>query len=172
VDACDTIMDARGWDRGLIRYESENGLEKGKTHFFKLRTYGYGVATLGAIGFLVWSMSGHKIIETTARQHRSPPYITLSDGRILNKYDLKVVNKSMLASSFDLSLKGLPGGVVDISPIKDVSLKPDERQNLLIKVRIDPSKTSSKLTKFQFVLTPKTGVVKETIYINSQFITP
>jgi len=172
IDACDTIMDARGWDRGLIRYESENGLEHGKTHFFKLRTYGYGVATLGAIGFLILSMSGHKIIESTARQIRSPLYVTLSDGRVLNKYELKVINKSMLASSFDLSLKDLPGAELDISPIKDVSLKPDERQKLLIKVRREPAAGSSKSTKFQFVLTPKTGEVKETIFIDSQFITP
>lgn len=172
VDACDTIMDARGWDRGLIRYESENGLEHGKTHFFKLRTYGYGLATLGAIGFLVWSMSGHKIIESTARQIRSPLYVTLSDGRILNKYELKVINKSMLASSFDISLKNLPDAVLDMGAIKDISLKPDERQRVLLKVRRDPAKSSSKRTEFQFVLTPKTGEVKETIYINSQFITP
>ncbi|MEE9445835.1 MAG: cytochrome c oxidase accessory protein CcoG [Cocleimonas sp.] len=172
IDACDTIMDARGWDRGLIRYESENGLEKGKTHFLKLRTYGYGLATLGAIGFLVFSMSGHKIIESTARQIRSPLFVILSDGRILNKYELKVVNKSMLASSFDLSLKDLPGGVLDISPIKDVSLRPDERQKLLIKVRRNPKQGYAKSTKFQFVLTPKTGVVKEKIFIDSQFISP
>ncbi|HIQ14112.1 MAG TPA: (Fe-S)-binding protein, partial [Leucothrix sp.] len=171
IDACDTIMDARGWDRGLIRYESENGLEGGKTHFFKLRTYGYGLAILGSIGFLLLSMSGHKIIESTARQIRSPLYVTLSDGKILNKYELKVVNKSMLASSFDISLENLPGAVLDLGAIKDVSLKPDEKQKLLVKVRRDP-KGTSKRTEFQFILTPKTGEVKEKIIINSQFITP
>jgi len=172
VDACDTIMDARGWDRGLIRYESENGLENGVTHFFKLRTFGYGLATLGAVGFLLWSMSGNKIIESTARQIRSPLYVVLSDGRILNKYELKVINKSMFASRFDLSLKGLPGAVIDISPIEDVSLRPDERQTLLVKVRRDPSLKGPKSTAFQFVLTPTEGEVKEIIYINSQFIVP
>ena len=172
VDACDTIMDARGWDRGLIRYESENGLEHGKTHFFKLRTYGYGLATLGAVGFLLWSMSGHKIIESTARQIRSPLYVLLSDGQILNKYELKVDNKSPHPSSFDLSIKGLPGAEVDISPIKDVSLRPDERQTLLVKVRKSPTTGSPKTTHFQFVLTPTKGEVKEPIYVNTQFITP
>jgi len=172
VDACDTIMDARGWDRGLIRYESENGLEHGKTHFFKLRTYGYGLATLGAIGFLMWSMSGHKIIESTARQIRSPLYVTLSDGRIMNKYELKIDNKSMLSSSFDLSIQGLDNAELDMGAIKDVSLRPDEKQRLLIKIRKEPVKGASKSTKFQFILTPKTGEVKEKIVIDSQFITP
>ena len=172
VDACDSIMDARGWDKGLIRYESDNGLQHGKTHFFKLRTLGYGIATLGAIAFLVWSMSGHKIIEGTARQIRSPLYVTLADGSILNKYKLKVDNKSMYTSSFDLSLEGLPGAVLDISPIKDVTLKPDEKQTLLVRVRRHPSQSDKKRSEFKFVLTPKKGEVKEKIYINSQFITP
>ena len=114
----------------MIRYELENGLEHGKTHFFKLRTYGYGLATLGAIGFLVWSMSGHKIIESTARQIRSPLYVTLSDGRILNRYELKVDNKSMYDASFDLSIQGLEGAEVDMGQIKDVFLKPDQRQRI------------------------------------------
>ena len=172
VDACDTIMDARGWDRGLIRYESENGLQHGKTHFFKLRTYGYGLATLGAISFLVWSMSDHKIIESTARQIRSPLYVTLGDGRIMNKYELKIDNKSMFPSSFDLSLQGLDGAELDMGAIKSVSLRPDEKQRLLVKIRKMPVKGSSKSTRFQFVLTPKTGEVKEKIVIDSQFITP
>ncbi len=172
VDACDTIMDARGWDRGLIRYESENGLEHGKTHFFKLRTYGYGLATLGAVGFLLWSMSGHKIVESTARQIRSPLYVTLSDGRIMNRYELKMVNKSMYPVKFDLSLQGLENATVNMGSIKDVSLQADENQRLLVKVRRSPSNDSNKIIKFKFVLTPKEGEVKEPLFINSQFITP
>ena len=172
VDACDSIMDARGWDRGLIRYESENGLEKGKTHFFKLRTYGYGLATLGAVAFLLWSMSGKKIIESTARQIRSPLYVTLSDGRILNRYELKVDNKSMYDASFDLSIKGLQGAKMDMGRIESISLKPDEKQRIMVKVRRNPADSMTNNTEFQFILTPKSGEVKEPILINSQFITP
>lgn len=172
VDACDSIMDVRGWDRGLIRYESENGLEHGKTHFWKLRTYGYGVATVGAIAFLMWSMSGKKIIEGTARQIRSPLYVTLSDGRILNRYELKVDNKSMYDASFDLSVNGLEGAQVDMGRILDIYLKPDQKQRIMVKVRRDPATSLLKNTEFQFVLTPKTGEVKEPIMIKSQFIIP
>ena len=172
VDACDTIMDARGWDRGLIRYESENGLEHGKTHFFKLRTYGYGLAMLGAVAFLMWSMSGKKIIEGTARQIRSPLYVTMSDGRILNRYVLKVDNKSMYDASFDVSLKELSGADMDMGEIKEVYLKPDEKQRVIVKVRRSRSDSKSKNTAFQFVLTPTKGEVKEPIYIDTQFISP
>lgn len=172
VDACDSIMDVRGWDRGLIRYESENGLEHGKTHFWKLRTYGYGVAIVGAVAFLMWSMSGKKIIEGTARQIRSPLYVTLSDGRILNRYELKVDNKSMYDASFDLSINGLEGAQVDMGKILDIYLKPDQKQRIMVKVRRDPATSILKNTEFKFVLTPKTGEVKEPILIKSQFIIP
>jgi cytochrome c oxidase accessory protein FixG len=172
VDACDSIMDARGWDRGLIRYESENGLEKGKTHYFKLRTYGYGLAMLGAIAFLLWSMSGKKLIESNARQIRSPLYVTLSDGRIMNRYELKLDSKSVQDNSFDLSTKGLKNAEVDLGRIKEIYLKPDDKQRIMVKVKVNTKDAPSNNTPFQFVLTPKTGEVKEPILIPSQFITP
>jgi cytochrome c oxidase accessory protein FixG len=172
VDACDTIMDARKWPRGLIRYESENGLEHGKTHFLKLRTYGYGVATLGAIFFLLWSMSGQKIIEGTARQIRSPLYVTLSDGRIQNRYEVKVDNKSMYTASFDLSVEGLDDAELDMGQISDFTLKPDQVQRIMVKIRKSAKPGDKKNTDFRFILTPKSGEVKEPIIFDSQFIIP
>ena len=172
VDACDSIMDARGWDRGLIRYESENGLEHGKTHFFKLRTYGYGLAMIGAVGFLLWSMSGQKLMESTAAQVRNPLYVTLSDGRIMNRYEIKLDNKSMYDASFDLSLQGLQGAEVDMGKIEKIFIQPDEKQRISVKVKLDPKQVLTDNTKFQFVLTPLSGEVKEPLLIPSQFIIP
>lgn len=171
VDACDSIMDARGWDRGLIRYESENGLEKGKTHFFKLRTYGYGLAMIGAIGFLLWSMSGQKLIESTARQIRNPLFVTLSDGRVMNRYELKVDNKSMTTADFDLSIEGLEGAEVDLGQIQGISVAPDVKQRINVKVKMIPDQTAKNITPFTFVLTPLSGEQKEPVMIKSQFIT-
>lgn len=45
-------MDKQGWKRDLIRYTSDHGLQGKKTKVLKLRTVGYGVATLLAISGL------------------------------------------------------------------------------------------------------------------------
>ena len=172
IDACDTIMDAKGWDRGLIRYESENGLHHGKTHFWKLRTYGYGVAVVGSVAFLLWSMSGQKLVDASVRQIRSPLYVTLSDGRIQNRYNLKLENKSLQPARFELSIKGLPDAELDMGQIKEFNLQADQSQRIMVKVRKQVKPGDAKHQDFQFVFTPKTGEVHEPVMIHSQFITP
>ncbi|MEE9352286.1 MAG: cytochrome c oxidase accessory protein CcoG, partial [Thiotrichaceae bacterium] len=172
IDACDTIMDSKGWDRGLIRYESENGLEHGKTHFFKLRTYGYGLAIVGSVLFLLWSLGAQKPIDSSVRQVRSPLYVTMSDGRIQNRYFIKVQNKTMEPARFVLSLEGLDNAEVDMGKIPDFDLKADESQRLMVKVRKMMSSSDPKNVEFRFVLTPKSGLVKDPLIMNSQFIAP
>ncbi len=172
IDACDTIMDSKGWDHGLIRYESENGLEQGKTHFFKLRTYGYGLATVGSMLFLLWILSSNKPVDSSVRHVRSPLYVMMSDGRIQNRYFIKVQNKTMQPARFELSLEGLDNAEVDMGKIPDFNLKADEFQRLMVKVRKMMSSSDPKHMEFRFVLTPKEGLVKDPLIIKSQFISP
>lgn len=172
IDACDSIMDARKWPRGLIRYESEAGLATGKTRFFKLRTYGYGVATLGAVLFLAWSISGKKLIDASVYQTRSPLFVMLSDGKIQNRYSIKLDNKTQHKAQFNLSLQGLDKAEINMGKINSFILQPDESQSLMVKIKRERQKNGEKNQPFRFVLTPVVGDVKEPIFIDSQFISP
>jgi len=172
IDACDSIMDTLKWPRGLIRYESEAGLATGKTRFFKLRTYGYGLATLGAALFLAWSISGKKLIDASVHQTRSPLFVMLSDGRIQNRYSIKLDNKTQKKAQFNLSLEGLDKAEIDMGKIKDFTLQPDESQSIMVKIRREKLTDEQKNKPFRFVLTPVVGDVKEPILIDSQFISP
>ncbi len=172
IDACDGIMDKQGWKRGLIRYTSEHGLEGKKTKVLKLRTIGYGAATLLATVYLVWSIASSKLLEVTAVQIRSPLYVTLSDGRIQNSYEVKINNKTMEAARYTLAIENLPNAEMELH-INDLSLKPDSSMRVLAKVRytVQPGDTG-KNREFQFKLTPLEGKVKEPVIIPSHFITP
>lgn len=175
IDACDSIMDARKWPRGLIRYESEAGLETGKTSFFKLRTYGYGLATLGALLFLAWSISGKTLVDANVAQVRSPLYVMLSDGKIQNRYAIKLNNKTQHPAQFQLSIDGLENAELSMGKIKDFTLKPDESQSVMVKVKRNKQSNvldAKKNQPFRFVLTPIVGDVKEPIFLDSQFISP
>ena len=172
IDACDSIMDKQGWERGLIRYTSEKELAGGKTQFFKLKTIGYGVATLFAALYLVWSISAAKLLEANAVQVRSPLFVTLSDGHIQNSYEIKINNKTMEAASYTLSLDNLPGGELDLGQLQadNIQLDPDSSVRLLAKVRIPPESKVAKRTEFAFRLQPISGKVTEAVIIPSQFI--
>lgn len=173
IDACDSIMDKQGWQRGLIRYTSEHALQGKKTKIFKLRTVGYGLATLLAAVYLVWSISSSKLLEVTAVQVRSPLYVTLSDGRIQNSFEVKINNKSMEAAQYRLTLENLPNAELDLGQFNELSLKPDSSVRVLAKVRytVQPN-DRVKNREFQFKLTPLAGKVTEPVIIPSHFITP
>lgn len=173
IDACDGIMDKQGWARGLIRYTSEHALEGKKTKIIKLRTVGYGAATLLATFYLIWSISSNKLLEATAVQVRSPLFVQLSDGRIQNSYEVKINNKSMEAGRYQLTLENLPNAELDLGQFNDISLKPDDSIRILAKVRytVQPG-DAQKNREFQFRLTPLEGKVKEAVIIPSHFMTP
>ncbi len=171
IDACDGIMDKQGWKRGLIRYTSEHGLEGKKTKILKLRTIGYGLATLLATVYLIWSIGSSKLLEATAVQVRSPLFVQLSDGRIQNSYEVKINNKTMEAGRYKLEMENLPSAELDMGKFSDISLKPDSSIRILVKVRYtaQPGDTQ-KNREFQFRLTPLEGKVKEPVIIPAHFI--
>ncbi len=173
IDACDGIMDKQGWKRGLIRYTSEHGLEGKKTKILKLRTVGYGLATLLATVYLVWSIASSKQLEATAVQVRSPLFVTLSDGRIQNSYEVKINNKTMEPAKYLLTVEELPNAELDLGQITDLSLRPDSSMRVLAKIRytMQPG-DANKNREFHFKLTPVEGKVTEPVIIPSHFITP
>ena len=175
IDACDSIMDKYNWPRGLIRYTSENGLEGKKTHFFKLRTIGYGAATLLATIYLVWSISSAKMLEASAVQIRSPLYVVLSDGGIQNSYEVKINNKTQQPASYRISLEGLEGASLSLGQIdaNHIAVAADNSIRVLARVK-QPAEAKSKQRnrEFYFKLEPTSGEVKEVVMIPSQFIMP
>ena len=175
IDACDSIMDKYQWPRGLVRYTSENGLEGKKTKIWKLRTIGYGVATLLGVVALVWSISTTKELEASAQQVRSPLFVLLSDGSIQNSYEFKINNKAQEAASYKLTLEELPNaqlhlGALDASNIK---VGADASVRLLVKVvQPEPLAGLAKNREFHFRLEPLSGKVTEPLLIPSRFVIP
>ncbi|PID48875.1 MAG: cytochrome c oxidase accessory protein CcoG [Proteobacteria bacterium] len=176
IDACDSIMAKYNWPRGLVRYTSERALEgKGKTRWIKLRSVGYGAATVLATIALVWSISSTKLLEATAVQIRSPLYVSLSDGSIQNSYEVKINNKSQEAASYRLSLSGLGSAKLNLGSVSAdlIELEPDSSLRLLAKVRQpEPVAGIPSAREFHFILEPLSGKVTEPVNIPSRFIMP
>ncbi len=161
VDACDTIMDNLGWQRGLIRYASENELEGGKTRFFKLKNIAYGLALLLAVAGLVWSIVTSSQLSMAVTQVRNPLYVMLSDGRIQNSYDIKFNNKSEQKIVLQLAIRDLPNAVIDIGKIDRLVLEPLSSINLYVRVKSKSLENVSGQLPFRFVV--ETVIDGETI---------
>jgi cytochrome c oxidase accessory protein FixG len=138
VDACNTIMRTIKYPTGLIRYTSENQIQGGRTNWFKLKSIGYGLVIMIATALLSWSIGSRAAIEMSVQQVRQPLYVTLSDGSIQNRYEIKLTNKQAKSVIYSLSLKGLEAAKWEVRPSPEISLGPGQNATYQVKVWLTP----------------------------------
>ncbi len=73
IDACDSVMDKLGYDRGLVRYSSENELAGGKTHWLRPRLVGYAAMLALMIGAFAWALAERPLISLDVTRDRPVP---------------------------------------------------------------------------------------------------
>jgi len=94
IDACDEIMDKVGYDRGLIRYASEDNIEKGEPFEFNARIKAYTLVLTALTVFLVTLLFLRTDIEATIL--RLPGQMFSTKGDIVsNVYTFKLINKTV-----------------------------------------------------------------------------
>ncbi len=153
IDACNNIMDSVGWERGLIRYSSETEDEGGKVRIFKLKSIGYALSIVIVTAVLIWSISHKADLETAITQTRQPLYVVLSDGSILNSYEIKLANQTTEEHHYTITMRGLEGATLDTGGFDHVALKPLKTLRLMVKVkRPDRGASGKKVADFEFVV--------------------
>lgn len=120
IDACDSIMDAVGTPRGLIRYTSENSLHGLRTRVVRPRTVVYGLllaALLTAFATLVATRAAHTVL---VGRVADAPFVALPDGRTANRLTFRVTNRSHADLAFTVRADAPAGAevrVIGVSPI-------------------------------------------------------
>jgi cytochrome c oxidase accessory protein FixG len=110
IDACDEVMDKVGRPRGLIRYDSQQGLTGKAKRFMRPRVYLY--AFLGALGLTVAaaSLRTHSPFEANLLRLSGAPFVLENEAtRVRNALELHLVNKRGEAVSFRLRANEAPG---------------------------------------------------------------
>jgi len=153
VDACDTIMDALKYPRGLIKYTSENALEHKQSSRFKLKNIGYAVALLIVSGLLIFSITGRELIEMHVEQIRQPLYVVLSDGRVQNRFSIKVINKSDVRQQFKISMQGITDAQLEVRPSDEISVESGKSVSVQAGIVV-ASVPDVKQIDFKFILEP------------------
>ncbi len=100
IDACDAIMEKMNLPRGLIRYDSLRGFAGGATRFLRGRTIFYAVLlVVGAGVFSFFALSRTTFSAQLIRQ--GEPY-TVVDGRIQNRFLLRIESKFSAPTTFSI----------------------------------------------------------------------
>ena len=93
IDACDSIMDKVGFDRGLIRYASENDIEKGEKFSYNSRIISYIVVLALLFTFFVTLLFMRNDIQ--ANILHLPGQLYSTEGEVVrNVYTFKLINKT------------------------------------------------------------------------------
>jgi len=135
IDACDEVMDKVGYPRGLIRYDTQSGLEGQRKRVLRPRTLVY--ATLLAVlvaGFAV-TLSGRNVVGIDVIRDRNALFRERPDETIENVYNVKILNKDGHAHEFRVTGSGIPGLVVDYAG-PTVWVGPGAVQSVPVRVRI------------------------------------
>jgi len=94
MDACDFMMDKVGFDKGLIRIDSENAIAEGTQNRVTTRTKAYMIFLTLLIGFIIYLFTLRGSMEATILRTPGMLFQETEDGKISNLYNVKVVNKS------------------------------------------------------------------------------
>ncbi len=110
IDACDEIMEKVKRPKGLIRYDSFNGLNGKPTRWLRPRTILYGVllligATVATISFLNVKPANFLVFRMSGAAY----FVAPEDVR--NQFMVRLVNKRPVPTDFKVTVTGLPAGV-------------------------------------------------------------
>ncbi len=109
IDACDAVMEKVGRPKGLIRYESLDDLQGGKsTPIHKRgRVWVYCTILTIALSGILYGLASLDSIQLKVLHDRQPLFVLQSDGSIQNKYRLKMLNKLKNPVDVRISVSGL-----------------------------------------------------------------
>ena len=94
IDACDHVMDKVKQPRGLIRYDSFDGISKGEKLQLNFRNIGYTAVLLLLTAFSFLLLFTRSDVETTILRSYGTLYQEAGDNHYTNLYSVKVLNKT------------------------------------------------------------------------------
>jgi cytochrome c oxidase accessory protein FixG len=142
IDVCDGVMDKMQYPRGLIRYDTQNGLAQHWTRaevwrrVLRPRVLVYTAILLVIVGALATSMALRSPFRVDVVRDRASLARLVEDGWIENVYQLQVMNATERPQRYRIEVQGLPGVAADGQ--LQLSLAPAEAKWGAVTVRVPP----------------------------------
>lgn len=138
IDACDAVMTKIGRPRGLIRYASLNGIERGERLKVTPRLLAYTTIILALIAletFLVFTRSD---VQTTFLRAPGALFQQMPDGHFSNLYTIRIVNKTAREMPVELKLEN-PGGELFLMTGSPIVVAPRKLAESSVLIELDRS---------------------------------
>jgi len=157
IDVCDQVMEKVGSPKGLIRYDTLNGMENGWSRtelwgrVFRPRVLVYSVILLTVTGVLFGHIITRVPLKVDVMRDRGALSREVKNGVIENVYRLMLINSAEKERTFSLEVDGLPS--VRIDGQDTVALAPASNRLIAVRVRAEPDSGESGSNRIEFIVT-------------------
>ena len=142
IDVCDGVMDKMQYPRGLIRYDTQNGMRQhlGRSSMlrrvFRPRVIGYSAVLVLITLALMISLFRRDSFKVDVVRDRGALARVVEDGWVENVYRLQLMNTTESAQRFRVQAKGLSEMVIDVPAV--VVVDPAAGKWVPVSVRVPP----------------------------------
>lgn len=157
IDVCDGVMDKMGYDKGLIRYSTQNGMMQGWNfdqmvkRLFRPRVLVYTAVVWSLIAAVGVALHMRHDLRVDVVKDRNTQYRLVENGEVENVYRLNLMN----ASEFPLKVSGTlvkgQGTVESLRLADDANwvLLPTESRWVVVHVRANPDELAPGSNRFE-----------------------
>lgn len=133
IDVCNDVMQRMDYPKGLIRYTTQNALEKNPTKIIRPRVLLYASLLLIILSGWIIAVTQREPLMLDVMRDRNALYREVSDGQLENSFMLRIMNRSQQSQALIVSVSGIPG--LNIYGDATLNLAPGELGSLPITLR-------------------------------------
>jgi polyferredoxin len=131
-------MDKMGYERGLIRYTTQNAVDGQATRVLRPRVLVYGASLLVLCIGWWWGVAHRSPLIADVLRDRNALYRVAGPDRIENGYTLKLVNKDVRPHRYRIHLQAPPGIALTID-VREVRAQAGEVLMLPLTLSASPA---------------------------------
>jgi len=154
IDACDQVMDKMSYPRGLIRYSTENAIQKkwGRKeifgHILRPRVMIYGAILMLIIAAAGAGLAMRQPLKVDVIRDRGTLEREEDSGMIENSFRLQIMNVSETARRYTIGVSGLPG--IEIEHKRSVDIPAATTQSVIVEVHAPPESGKKGFNRIYF----------------------
>lgn len=148
IDACDNVMDRTGQPKGLIRFSSQDAIDRKPAKLARGRTVVYPLILSVLLGGFAYALVIKSGFDARVIRGKGAPFTIAASGQIRNSFSIRLVNREDDPKSFKLGIvkpgvggKSEAGGAVDdgikLKVIDREMLDLSPGQSILVPVSVD-----------------------------------
>jgi len=151
IDACANVMDKLGYERGLIKYTTENMQNKKTSRILRPRIIIYAIILTIISSIIFYSLSQRVALELDVIRDRNRLFRETSEGLIENVYTLKIINMDSNAHRYILRADGIPELEL-YTDVEHIDVEGGTVAELVVRLRADESNLQAQSGSVRFYL--------------------